>query len=42
MTDRIRRIRQVVEASASWWMFEGGIRDVTREDLATLHHDEDS
>jgi hypothetical protein len=35
-TDRIRRIRQVVEASAPRWMFEAGMREAAREVLAVL------
>jgi hypothetical protein len=41
MTNRICRICQVIEAAAPRWMFEGGIRDATREALAVLHHEED-
>jgi hypothetical protein len=36
MTDRICRIRQVIEASTPSWTFEGGMRDVVREALAIL------
>jgi hypothetical protein len=39
MTDRIRRIRQVVEAPAPRWTFEGGMREVAREALAILRHE---
>jgi hypothetical protein len=35
-TDRIRRIRQVVEASTPRWTFEVGMREVAREALAIL------
>jgi hypothetical protein len=38
-TDRIRRIRQVVEAPAPRWTFEAGMREVAREALAVLHHE---
>jgi hypothetical protein len=36
MTDRIHRIRQMVEASTLRWTFEGGIREAAREALAIL------
>jgi hypothetical protein len=29
MTDHIRRIRHVVEATTTRWMFEGGMREAT-------------
>jgi hypothetical protein len=38
MTDRIC---QVIEATAPWWMFEGGIRDATRQALDMLRREED-
>jgi hypothetical protein len=40
-TDRIRRIRQVVEAPAPRWTFEAGMREVAREALAVLRHEAD-
>jgi hypothetical protein len=40
-TDRICRIRQVIEAAAPRWTFEGGIRDAARQALAALCHVED-
>jgi hypothetical protein len=40
-TDRIRRIRQVVEAPAPRWMFEAGMREAAREALAVLRHEAD-
>jgi hypothetical protein len=36
MTDRIHRIRHVVEATTPRWTFEGGMREVAREALALL------
>jgi hypothetical protein len=36
MTDRIRCIRHVVEATTPWWTFEGGMRDAPREALVLL------
>jgi hypothetical protein len=36
MTDRIHRIRHVVEATTSKLTFEGGMREATREALALL------
>jgi hypothetical protein len=39
MTDHIRRIRHVVEATTPRWMFEGGLREVAREALALLRHE---
>jgi hypothetical protein len=39
MTDHIRRIRHVVEATTLRWTFEGGMREVAREDLALLRHE---
>jgi hypothetical protein len=36
MTDRIRRIRQAVEAPAPRWTFEAGMREVAHEALAVL------
>jgi hypothetical protein len=41
MVDHIRRIHQVVEASAARWTFEGGMRDGAREALAILRHEEE-
>jgi hypothetical protein len=35
-TDHIRRIHHVVEATTPRWMFEGGMRETTREALALL------
>jgi hypothetical protein len=40
-TDRVRRIRQVIEAAAPRWTFEGGIRDAAHQALVVLHHEED-
>jgi hypothetical protein len=40
-TDRIWRIRQVVEAPAPWWTFEVGMREAAREALAILPHEAD-
>jgi hypothetical protein len=40
-TDRIRRIRQVVEAPALRWTFDVGMREAAREALAILHHEAD-
>jgi hypothetical protein len=39
MIDHTRRLRHVVEATTSRWMFEGGMRDATREALALLRHE---
>jgi hypothetical protein len=39
MTDRIRRIRRVVEATTSRWTFEGDMREATREALALLQYE---
>jgi hypothetical protein len=36
MTDHIRRIHHVVEATTPRWMVEGGMREVPREALALL------
>jgi hypothetical protein len=36
MTNHIRRIRHMVKATTSRWMFEGGMREATREALALL------
>jgi hypothetical protein len=36
MTDRIHRIRRVVEATTLRWTFEGGMREATQEALALL------
>jgi hypothetical protein len=41
MTDRIRCIRQVVEAPAPRWTFEAGMREAAREALAVLRHEAD-
>jgi hypothetical protein len=41
MTDRIRRIRQVVEAPAPRWTFEAGMREAAREALVVLRHEVD-
>jgi hypothetical protein len=41
MTDRIRRIRQIVEAPAPRWTFEAGMREAAREALAILRHEAD-
>jgi hypothetical protein len=41
MTDRIHRIRQVVEALAPRWTFEAGMREATREALPILRHEAD-
>jgi hypothetical protein len=38
-TNRIRRIRQVVEAPAPRWTFEAGMREAAREALAVLRHE---
>jgi hypothetical protein len=38
-TDRIRRIRRVVEATTPRWTFERGMREATREALALLRHE---
>jgi hypothetical protein len=40
-TDRIQRIRQVVEAPAPRWMFEAGMREAACEALAVLCHEAD-
>jgi hypothetical protein len=40
-TDRIWRIRQVVEAPAPRWTFEVGMREAAREALAILPHEAD-
>jgi hypothetical protein len=41
MTDRIQRIRHVVEAPAPRWTFEAGMREAAREALAILRHEVD-
>jgi hypothetical protein len=41
MTNRIRRIHQVVKASALRWTFEAGMREVAREALAVLWYEVD-
>jgi hypothetical protein len=38
-TDRIHRIRQVVEAPAPRWTFEASMREAAREALAILRHE---
>jgi hypothetical protein len=40
-TDRIWRIRQVVEAPAPRWTFEAGMREAACEALVILHHEAD-
>jgi hypothetical protein len=40
-TDRIRCIRQVVEAPTPRWIFEAGMREAAREALAVLRHEAD-
>jgi hypothetical protein len=40
-TDRIRHIRQVVEAPAPRWTFEAGMREAAREALVILRHEAD-
>jgi hypothetical protein len=40
-TDRIRRIRQVVEAPAPRWTFEADMREAAREALAIRCHEVD-
>jgi hypothetical protein len=39
MTDRIRRIRHMVEATTSRWTFKGGMREAAQEALALLRHE---
>jgi molybdopterin synthase catalytic subunit len=39
MTDHIRVIRHVVEATTPRWMFEGGMREATGEALTLLRHE---
>jgi hypothetical protein len=39
MTDHIRRVYQVVEASTPRWTFEGGMREAAQEALAVLRHE---
>jgi hypothetical protein len=39
MTDHIRCIRRVVEATTPKWTFEGGMREVAREALVLLRHE---
>jgi hypothetical protein len=41
MTDRIRHIRQVVEAPAPRWTFKAGMREASHEALAVLRHEAD-
>jgi hypothetical protein len=41
MTDRICRIRQVVEAPAPRWMFDAGMREAAHEAMAVLRHEVD-
>jgi hypothetical protein len=38
-TNRIRRIRHVVEATTPRWTFKGGMREAAREALALLRHE---
>jgi hypothetical protein len=38
-TDRIRRIRHMVEATTPRWTFEGGMREAAGEALALLRHE---
>jgi hypothetical protein len=38
-TDHILRIRHVVEATTTRWMFEGGMREAAREALVLLRHE---
>jgi hypothetical protein len=40
-TDRIKCIRQVIEAPAPRWTFEAGMRGAAREALAVLRHEAD-
>jgi hypothetical protein len=39
MTDRIHRIRRVVEAITPRWTFEGGMQEAAQEALALLRHE---
>jgi hypothetical protein len=39
MTDHIRRICHMVEATTPRWTFEGGMREAAREALAQLRHE---
>jgi hypothetical protein len=39
MTDHIRRIRHLVEATTPRWTFEGGMREAAREALMLLRHE---
>jgi hypothetical protein len=39
MTNHIRRICHVVKATTPRWIFEGGMREATREALALLQHE---
>jgi hypothetical protein len=39
MTDRIYRIRQVVEAPTPRWTFKAGMREATREALVVLRYE---
>jgi hypothetical protein len=41
MTDRIHRIRQVVEAPTPRWTFEASMREAAREALVVLRHEVD-
>jgi hypothetical protein len=41
MTDRICRIRQVVEVPTSRWTFEAGMSEAARETLTVLRHEAD-
>jgi hypothetical protein len=38
-TDHIHRIRHVVKATTTRWMFEGGMREAAREALVLLRHE---
>jgi hypothetical protein len=40
-TDRICRIRQVVEAPAPRWTFEAGMREAAQDSLVVLWHEAD-
>jgi hypothetical protein len=39
MTDHIRHICHMVEATTPRWTFEGGMREATREALALLRYE---
>jgi hypothetical protein len=38
-TDHIHHIHHVVEATTSWWTFEGGMREAAQEALVLLQHE---